>query len=81
MNNLGREAFDGLQIEVGKPHPRHPVLIVEKTRNDWDIKIKGMRGWRHPRYPMLRSLTAKENKDLKESLKRLAEKRKAGIPT
>ena len=60
-----------------KPYPRYPNLLIEKTNEKGDVKIKGLRGWHDPRYPMLRALTQKEKKDFKDLIREIAEKRKS----
>lgn len=58
-----------MKIEAGKPHPKHPDLIVTKITKNNNMKIKNLKGERHPKYPFLIRLSKKKEKALIDSIK------------
>jgi len=54
--------------KVPYEHPRYPGLIVVKEKKNGNIKIKGMRRWRHPQYPFLMELSKAEDKSLAKGI-------------
>ncbi|MDD5583863.1 MAG: hypothetical protein PHV55_02245 [Candidatus Omnitrophica bacterium] len=67
---------DGLTIEVERPYPGHPELMVEKIDEEGNIKIKGLRGFRDAQTPFVKGLTRKQKERFQKELARLEEERK-----
>jgi len=66
------------KLVVGEPHPRYrPKLIVERIDKNGNVKFKGLRGLRNPRYPMLVQLNEEERAEFDKDMEDLA---KHGTP-
>jgi hypothetical protein len=66
--------------KVSYEHPRYPGLIVQKVKANGNIKIRGMRRCRHPRYPFLMELSKAERKQLAKGIDWLIQHRNQSNP-